>query len=205
MNYPGKLIAVEGIDGAGTTTQSGLLVEELRRRGHAEVVLTAEPSATAITSRLREWMKSSKVPSHDLLLCFCADRAIHLQEVVLPALRRGALVVTDRFKLSTFAYQSFDNDAALVRSLCHLHIDPDITIVLNPPISHASERVRSRRLLPDRYERSAAIQFHAATMYRDENNWMGPTILLDTEHGTIMEQHDMILEALDARVPWCAM
>ena len=75
------------------------------------------------------------------------------------------------------AYQSLDNDPALVRSLCHLHPAPDLTVILNPPISLAAERVRSRRLLPDRYERSAALQFHAATMYRDENNWRGPTVL----------------------------
>ena len=203
MTHPGKLIAVEGIDGAGTTTQSGLLVEELRRRGH-DVVLTAEPSGTAITARLREWMKSEDVPPHDLLLCFCADRAIHLHETILPALQRGALVVCDRYTLSTLAYQSLDNDPALVRSLCHLHPAPDLTVILNPPISLAAERVRSRRLLPDRYERSAALQFHAATMYRDENNWRGPTVLLDTEHGTLMEQHDSILRALDLKVPWCA-
>ena len=47
-------------------------------------------------------------------------------------------------------------------------------------------------------------QFHAATMYRDENNWLGPTILLDTKHGTIMEQHDLLLKAIDSKVTWCA-
>ena len=91
MTHPGKLIAIEGIDGAGTTTQAGLLVEELRRRDH-DVVLTAEPSGTAVASRLRQWMKNEDVPAHDLLLCFCADRSIHLHETILPALRRGAFV-----------------------------------------------------------------------------------------------------------------
>lgn len=199
----GKLIAVEGIDGAGTTTQAGLLAEELRRRGH-DVVLTAEPSGTAVTSRLRQWMKNETVPSHDLLLCFCADRAIHLHETILPALRSGALVVCDRYTLSTLAYQSFDNDPSLVRTLCRLHPAPDLTVILDPSIQLAAARVQSRRVLPDRYERSAALQFHAATMYRDESNWAGPTVLLDTKHGTIMEQHDLLLKAIDSKVTWCA-
>lgn len=199
----GKLLTIEGVDGAGTTTQAGLLAEELRRRGH-EVVLTAEPSGTAVTSRIRKWLKDETVPSHDLLLCFCADRAIHLHETILPALRRGAFVICDRYTLSTIAYQTSDNDPALVRSLCHLHPVPDLTVILDPPLEVAAARVKRRAMPPDRYERSVAMQLHAAVMYRDENNWLGPTILLNTEHGTIMEQHDQILKAIDERVPWCA-
>jgi len=199
----GRFITLEGVDGAGTTTQAGLLAEELRRRGH-EVVLTAEPSSTAITSRLRQWMKDTTVPSHDLLLCFCADRAIHLHETILPALSRGAFVVCDRYTLSTIAYQTLDNDPALVRSLCRLHLVPDLTIILDPAIEIAAARVARRDARPDRYERSIATQLHAAAMYRDENNWLGPTLMLDTTHGTIMSQHDQLLKAIDSKVPWCA-
>src|SRR5580704_7086233 len=106
---PGFFIAMEGIDGCGKSTQYIRLCEHLRAEGH-EVVAVREPGGTkrgeAIRSLLLEMREGDgeMAPRAELML-FLAARAQLLQEVIRPALERGAVVVADRFCLSTMAYQ----------------------------------------------------------------------------------------------------
>jgi dTMP kinase len=102
-----RFIAVEGIDGAGKSTQARLLVERLRRSGR-DVVACRDPGSTATGDAIREIL----LHRHDLsvdptaeMLLYMAARAQLVSEVILPALRRGAWVVSDRFLLSTVVYQ----------------------------------------------------------------------------------------------------
>ncbi len=105
----GKFISFEGIEGTGKSTQAKLLQQSLLGLGY-EVILTEEPGGTLISLRIREILLSvdhkNMKPLTELLL-YNAARAQHIEEVILPALNRGAVVITDRFTDSTFAYQGY--------------------------------------------------------------------------------------------------
>jgi dTMP kinase len=101
---PGRLIALEGIDGCGKSTQARLLADRLG------AVLTFEPGATALGASLRTLLLHPDQPAvaeRAEALLMAADRAQHVAEVVRPALGRGEWVVTDRFSASTLAYQGY--------------------------------------------------------------------------------------------------
>ena len=102
----GFLIALEGIDGAGKTTQARLLAEGLQARGY-EVVLTREPSDGPAGRKLRGYLQGAgpRLSPLEELNLFMADRREHVAEVIRPALARGAIVVTDRYYYSSMAYQ----------------------------------------------------------------------------------------------------
>jgi len=125
------LIVLEGIDGAGTTTQAERLVEALRARG-IDTHLTREPSDGPVGRLLREMLAGAHAPvdATTLALLFAADRADHIQREVEPALRRGATVVSDRWYHSSLAYQGTDEDRAWIAELNRRARVPDLTIFL---------------------------------------------------------------------------
>ena len=101
----GRLIAFEGLDGCGKSTQVERLVRALRAAGH-EVVATAEPTRGEWGRRVREMARRGEsVAPEEELRWFVEDRREHVAEVVRPALEAGRVVVTDRYYLSTVAYQ----------------------------------------------------------------------------------------------------
>ncbi|KFI63248.1 dTMP kinase [Bifidobacterium cuniculi] len=105
----GTFISFEGVDGAGKTTQVGLLADWWRARGR-EVVVTREPGGTALGTRLRALLLGADadvpIDARAEALLFAADRAQHAAEVIVPALERGAVVITDRYIDSSLAYQA---------------------------------------------------------------------------------------------------
>jgi len=106
MGQPGFLIAFEGVEGAGKSTQLDLLRYELERRGH-EVVVTREPGGTPVGERVRAVLLDPAVeldPRAEALL-FAAARAQLVEQVIRPALERGAVVLCDRYLDSSLAYQ----------------------------------------------------------------------------------------------------
>src|SRR5690242_14637174 len=104
--HRGMLVALEGIDGSGTSTQMGPLAALVRARG-CEVVTTAEPTGGPIGMLLRQALRRQlRLDDATLALLFAADRLDHLSHEVEPALARGAVVLTDRYILSSYAYQS---------------------------------------------------------------------------------------------------
>ena len=102
-----RLVTLEGGEGAGKTSAIAAIRDRLQAAGH-EVVLTREPGGTPLAERIRELLLNPQdealAPETELLLMF-ASRAQHVREVVRPALRRGAFVVSDRFTDSSYAYQ----------------------------------------------------------------------------------------------------
>ena len=103
---PGKFIVLDGVEGCGKSTQARLLAEWLQAHG-TPVVLTHEPGATPIGAELRRLLlqgEAEMTPLTEAYL-FCADRAEHVQRVIVPALREGKWVICDRFSAATFAYQ----------------------------------------------------------------------------------------------------
>lgn len=136
-----RLIVLEGIDGAGTTTQAARLVAALGARGR-DAHLTREPSTGPVGRLLRELLGGQHQPidTNTLALLFAADRADHLQREVEPALARGAVVVSDRYYHSSLAYQGGAGDRAWIRQLNARARRPDLTIFLEVPADVAAAR-----------------------------------------------------------------
>lgn len=142
----GRFIALEGIDGSGTTTQRGALAEALRARGHV-VVETNEPSSGSIGRLARERLAqgAASLDRGALALLFAADRLDHVASEIEPALAAGRVVLTDRYVMSSWVYQALDCDAAWVRAINQRAPWPDVTLVLDVPAALAMRRVLARR------------------------------------------------------------
>ena len=162
--FPGTFVAVEGGEGAGKSTQVEALAAWLREAGH-EVVVTREPGSTPAGARLRELLldpASALAPRAEALL-YAADRAQHVDAVIVPALQRGAVVVTDRYVDSSLAYQGAGRDLAVeeVARLSHWAtggVRPDLVLLLD--VDPALGLVRARRVgEPDRIE-AESLAFH---------------------------------------------
>lgn len=112
-DFRGQFLVLDGVEGCGKSTQARLLAEALAERGY-EVVLTHEPGDTDLGARLRHLLLHDEVRMSALAetFLFCADRAEHVERVIVPALSEGAVVVSDRFSASTFAYQSWAGEVA---------------------------------------------------------------------------------------------
>jgi dTMP kinase len=159
----GLLIALEGGEGAGKTTQARLLGIWLRDQGY-EVVATHEPGATKVGMRLRALLLDKShaglCPRAETLM-YAADRAEHVGSVIQPALDRGAIVITDRYVDSSLAYQGAGRELP-VEEVANLNrwatggMVPDLTVLLDlPPAAGLSRRAPSA----DRLE-SEPIGFH---------------------------------------------
>jgi dTMP kinase len=171
-------VVIEGIDGAGTTTHARRLVEALTNRGR-DVRLTCEPSDGPIGSLIRRILKHEVVLPDGrprpvdwatMALLFAADRLDHVRAVIAPALAEGTVVVSDRYDLSSLAYQSVTApapDAALpwIRELNRDALRPDLTIVLDVPAEVAEKRRGGRSGRAELFEASD-IQRRVAELYR---------------------------------------
>jgi dTMP kinase len=157
----GRFITFEGGEGAGKSTQLARAAAWLRARG-VEAVVTREPGGTPRAERLREMLLERAAepmpPACELLLMFAA-RATHLENLVLPSVRRGAWVLCDRFTDATYAYQGGGRRLppahidALVQ-IVHAGVQPDLTILLDLPVEVGLARARRRNGDdgPDRFE-----------------------------------------------------
>jgi dTMP kinase len=165
----GRLITIEGIEGAGKTRHAANLVAHLGARGW-RTCLSHEPGATAVGAMIRDIFLD---PALQLSACaelflVLADRSQHVREKLKPALLRGEIVVCDRYSDSTLAYQGYGRgfDLDFLNELNRAAADglfPDLTIILDCPVELGLERARKRsgkkeRVL-DRFE-SEAMEFH---------------------------------------------
>lgn len=157
MKAKGLFLVLEGPDKSGKSTHAARLVRELRSRGR-RVVHTREPGGTAFAEAVRALLLSPRYSVRPLaeLFLYEAARAQHTEEVLLPALRRGAIVVCERYTLATLAYQGFGRRLPLpmVRLLNRIAtsgLRPRRTLVLDVPEARFRDRDPGRRL--DRLER----------------------------------------------------
>ncbi len=147
----GKFITFEGLDGSGKSTQMGKLARSLRAHGHA-VTVTREPGGTATGEKIREVLLHSGTsglsPLTEMALMF-ASRVQHVEEVILPALAEGQIVLCDRFTDSTEAYQGGGRKLGskpvlgMHQILCG-DLRPDLTILLDNDVAISVERARRR-------------------------------------------------------------
>ncbi len=165
---PGKFIVLEGIDGAGTSTQAALLTQYLFEKDKKNVVtLTREPTKLSPYGlELRRRLMGNLLPEETLVdepdywtALFVNDRKWHLNHVVQPAINAGLQVVSDRYKLSTLAYQSvqgMDLDE-LMKLHEGLHI-PDLTFLVDVPVDVAMQRMGKDQQRTPEYFDSLAVQ-----------------------------------------------
>ena len=154
-----RLVTLEGGEGAGKSTVLRALRDALVASG-ADVVCTREPGGTPLAERIRALLLDPEhepaSPQAELLLMF-ASRAQHVRETILPALKRGAWVLCDRFTDSSYAYQGGGRGldpawiATLEREVVGIH--PGLTLLLDVGVDEGRERARGRDLAPDRIER----------------------------------------------------
>lgn len=155
----GCFITLEGIEGAGKTTQMTPLAEALTARG-ITLVRTREPGGSPIAERLRAVLldpdNRGMTETAELLLMFAA-RAEHLERTIRPALAAGSWVLCDRFTDATYAYQGGGRGIdpariALLEGLVQGPLRPDLTLIFDLPPGLGLERARRRGGQPDRFE-----------------------------------------------------
>ncbi|MGB5326053.1 MAG: dTMP kinase [Pseudomonadales bacterium] len=155
----GKFITVEGLEGAGKSTNLAFLCSRLAHFAVRHVV-TREPGGTPLAEEIRRLLllprEEKMAPLCELLLLFAA-RAQHIDQVIEPALARGDWVVSDRFTDATFAYQGAGRSLGTDRvndleALVQGTLRPDLTIFLDVPLQVGLARVARRGEL-DRFER----------------------------------------------------
>ena len=157
----GKFITLEGIEGVGKTTVLTGLVSICENLLGKTVICTREPGGTRLGERFREILlendDNETLDYKTELLLFFAGRAQHIARIIEPSLRDGTFVVSDRFVDATYAYQGsgrglpFEEIDSLVK-IVHPDIKPDITFLLDAPLSVCLERIKSRNN-KDRFER----------------------------------------------------
>lgn len=147
----GKFITIEGIEGVGKSTNIDFIASLLETSGR-RVLKTREPGGTPMAESIRDMLLAhghEPVPDVAELLLFFASRALHLHNVIRPALARGDWVICDRFTDASRAYQGFGRglDLAMINTLAewvHDGLDPDLTILLDAPADVGLTRAGAR-------------------------------------------------------------
>lgn len=210
----GRLIVLEGSEGAGKTTQLRLLGEALRANG-MDVLTLREPGGTALGDSIRGLLLDPAqhiTPASEALL-FMASRAQLIHDEIDPALARGVVVLMDRFFLSTYAYQIYgrglpETEVRASNALATGGRIPDLTIVLSITAAEGMERAAARGE-QDRIEQ-LGDEFHSrverAFSEFTSGDWQrghrecGPIVAVDGR-GNLAEVHDRVLGALAAEIP----
>ncbi|OGR76207.1 MAG: dTMP kinase [Elusimicrobia bacterium GWC2_64_44] len=146
----GIFIVLEGPDRSGKSTQAGLLKAWLEKRG-LEVMVTREPGGTYLSEKIREILldpKSDIEPLTELFL-YETSRVKHTLEKILPALKAGKVIISDRYTLSTTAYQGYGRGLDLktvetLNRIATLNLKPDLTIVFDIPDKVFTQREKTR-------------------------------------------------------------
>jgi dTMP kinase len=154
---PGRLITLEGGEGAGKSTQSRMLADALCELG-LPVLRTREPGGAPGAELLREILLSGRIEwcARAETMLHVAARMEHVAKTIRPAIEAGTWVVCDRFHDSTLAYQGYGQgvDRDMIEALgAMIGIVPDLTLVLDVPRAVAIARLRGRGAVDDRYER----------------------------------------------------
>ncbi len=164
----GKFITFEGIDGCGKTTQAKRLAMHLKRMG-IPILFTLEPGGTQLGLKIRKILLDPKNKDMSLLtelFLYLADRAQHLEEIIIPSLKKGLWVISDRFYDATLAYQGYGRGMelsfieSLNKKICD-QIKPDLTFLLDCPTDTAIKRAFNRKIKKDqiRFEQEK-LDFH---------------------------------------------
>ena len=159
----GRLITLEGVDGAGKSSHVQWIADFLREKGH-EVVETREPGGTVVGERLRDLLLAEPMEIETEALLMFAARREHITRVILPALSAGRWVVSDRFTDATYAYQGGGRGLAkeriaLLETWVQGAFQPDLTLVFDVTVEVARRRLQGNLSSRDRFEEQDAAFF----------------------------------------------
>jgi len=145
-NYSGKFIVVEGLDGSGKNAQIDLLLDYLKEK-KGEVVATKEPTMESDAAKKIKQVLRGEINLEPLELqsLYVRDRKEHLEKKVIPALKEGKIVVSNRYAFSTFAYGGSDGlDVNLLIKMNEQFLLPDLTIIINVSPESCIQRIEGR-------------------------------------------------------------
>ncbi len=207
----GRFVVIEGIDGAGTTTQSALLAARLRKSGGI-VRTTREPSDGPIGTLIRQVLTGRVVVPGGLApgwatmaLLFAADRMDHVEAEIEPFIATGGIMISDRYDASSLAYQSVVSGRTgteavdWIRALNAHALRPDITIVIALPPDVAAVRRESRGEAAQLYEQHE-VQRSLAAFYTDLPKHMPKDrILMVNGQGSVDEVSEQVFAAYSSK------
>lgn len=151
-------IVFEGIDGAGSTTQTNFLFKYLKSKKH-QVIKTCEPTDGPIGKLIRRALKHElKFSWETLQLMYSADRADHLDKLILPSVDSGKIVISDRYFFSTLAYGELNLDGKWLRLVSKNFPMPSATFLIDTPVSVAMKRIESTRTTKDLFEKQNFLE-----------------------------------------------
>ena len=210
MTLRGKFVVLEGLDGAGTTTQAARLADVLRAR-HVPVRVTREPSDGPIGTMVRQVLAgrivlpAGRAPGWTTMaLLFAADRMDHVEAEIEPFLAQGGTIISDRYDASSLAYQSVvsgrggSETVEWIRALNRHALRPDLTIVLDVSADVAAARRQARGEPSQLYEQNET-QRALAVFYKDlETHMRGDRVVILSADGSVDEVQAKVLAAYDA-------
>ena len=156
----GYLIVIEGIDGTGKSTQATMLAEALRKSGR-EVVQSFEPTNGPWGKKLRESATTGRLSIEDELEYFINDRREHVEQLIIPTIESGGIVILDRYYFSTMAYQGargIDPQAIRVKNETFAP-QPDVLIILDLDVDIALQRIGVRDGEANEFEKRESLDF----------------------------------------------
>jgi dTMP kinase len=158
-HFPGFLIAIEGIDGAGKTTQAHHVQEVLQARKLA-VIRTKEPTTGHWGQVLRDSALTGRLSIEEEVEAFIKDRKEHVEQTINPALREGKIVIVDRYYFSTAAYQGargVDPDE-LIRKNESFAPEPDLLVLLDIEPKAGLQRIKTRGDRANHFEKTGTLR-----------------------------------------------
>jgi len=156
--YPGKLIVIEGLDGSGKSTQSQILQKKLNSLGK-KTYLSIKPTQFLIGGLIRSRLANDWECSPECLQSlFLADHLFSLEKEIIPKLKQGINVISDRYIYSTFAYGAINCDREWLKNINKNIPKPDITIFLDLSADKCIDRIKKERFSTELYEKKELLE-----------------------------------------------
>lgn len=213
QNNRAQFIVIEGTDGSGTTTQAERLEKRLRDEGR-EVYLTREPTDGPVGATIRLALSGRLVhqksnPELDpfqpqtMALLFAADRLDHLHTDITPKLEIGITVISDRYYLSSYAFQGLDVDIDWLQKINFYCLRPDLTIFLNVDSQICYKRMQRRRWHVELFEEQAKIEEVRQNYLKVIQHliWQGENIVILDGNQPINVIHQQIFREVEKTSP----
>jgi len=196
--YKGKFIVFEGIDGCGKSTQVKLLADYLKKQ-KKKVLVTDEPTKGPIGKLIREALANKiKIDNLGLQMLFMADRSYHLENEVIPYLKRGYIVIGDRYAFSTIAYGGIKSDINWFIAANRYFLLPDFTFILKINPKQSLLRLKKSRSQLEIFEKIKILK-KASNNYQKISKIFNNCYLIDGGK-SIEEVFSQIKKIIDQKI-----